>query len=105
MLLDFDLSDGADKALIDNIEKLFAASVTDYPDHGVRVGSVAVLDELLAAGRLVDELKILPHRDVSVREATDSGDDDGEIDSDSNGDGVSERRRYRRNLTVTKLKK
>jgi HKD family nuclease len=55
MMLDFDLADAADEALIDNIEKLFAASVTDYPDHVVKVGNVADLDELLAAGRLVDD--------------------------------------------------
>jgi HKD family nuclease len=89
MLLDFDLADAADKSLIDNIENLFAASVTDYPDHVVKVGNVADLDELLAAGRLVDELKILRHRDVSGRvDATDSGDHDREIDSDSDSDGV-----------------
>jgi HKD family nuclease len=89
MLLDFDLADAADKAMIDNIEGLFAASVTDYPDHVVKVGDTARLDELLAAGRLVDELKILRHRDVSDEaDATDSDDPDGEIESDSDSDGV-----------------
>jgi HKD family nuclease len=89
MLLDFDLADAADKALIDNIERLFAASVTDYPDHVVKVGDTARLDELLAAGRLVDEREILRHRDVSSRvDATDSDDPDREIDVDSDSDDL-----------------
>lgn len=89
MLLDFDLADAADKALIDNIEGLFAASVTDYPEHVVKVGTIANLDGLLAADRLVDELKILRHRDVSDEvDATDSDGPDSEIESDSDNDGV-----------------
>jgi len=55
MLLDFDLTDAADKAEIDKIEMLFAASLTDYPDHVVKVGNIADLDELLRANRLIDE--------------------------------------------------
>ena len=89
MLLDFNLADAADKALIDHIENLFAASVTDYPDNIVEVGNIADLDELLAAGRLVDELKILRHRDISDRvDATDSDDHDREIDSDGDSNSV-----------------
>jgi len=89
MLLDFDLADAADKALIDNIEKLFAASVTDYPEHVVKVGTIADLDELLAADRLVDELKILRHRHVSDQvDATDGDDHDREIDGDGDSDGI-----------------
>jgi len=89
MMLDVDLADPADKALIDNIERLFAASVKDYPSHVVKVGEIAVLDEFLATGRLIDELKMLRHRDVSDQVgAADSGDHDREIDSDSESDGV-----------------
>ncbi len=89
MLLDFDLADAADKALIDNIEKLFAASVTDYPEHVVKVGTIADLDELLAADRLVDELKILRHRDVSDQaDATDSDGRDRVIDGEGDNDGI-----------------
>jgi HKD family nuclease len=86
MLLDVDLADAADKALVDNIEKLFAASVTDYPGHVVKVGSIADLDGLLATGRLIDELKILRHPDRV--DAADSGDHDCETDSDGHSDGV-----------------
>ena len=75
--------------MIQKIETLFAASVTDYPDHVVRVESIADLDELLAAGRLVDELKIRRRRDVSGgADALGSGDPDHEMESDSDGDGV-----------------
>src|SRR6202030_3898563 len=41
MLLDFDLADAADKALMDNIEKLFADSLADYPDHIVKLANFA----------------------------------------------------------------
>jgi HKD family nuclease len=88
MLLDFDLADVDDKALIDNIETLFAASVTDYPQNVIKVGSLAYLDELLAANRLVDEQKVLRHRNAAARiDSMDSGDDD-RIDSDNDGDGI-----------------
>src|SRR5262249_8960299 len=88
MLLDFDLADAADKALIDNIERLFAASVTDYPEHVVKVGSIADLDELLVADRLVHELKTL-HRDVSGRiNAIDNDNHDHEIENDGDNDGI-----------------
>jgi len=55
MLLDFDLADTTDRAEADKIETLFAASVADYPKHVVKVSSVADLDEMLAANRLIDE--------------------------------------------------
>jgi len=55
MLLDFDLTDATDKAEIDKIEMLFAASLTDYPSHIVKVANIADLDELVATGRLIDE--------------------------------------------------
>jgi hypothetical protein len=87
MLLDFDLADVDDKALIDNIETLFAASVTDYPQNVIKVGNIAYLDELLAANRLVDELIIIRHRNASARiDSIDSGDDD-QIDFDDS-DGI-----------------
>jgi HKD family nuclease len=86
VLLDVDLADPADKALIDNIEGLFAAAVKDYPAHGLKVGNVADLGKLLATARLIDELKILRHPDRV--DAADSGDHDCEIDSDSQSGGV-----------------
>jgi HKD family nuclease len=55
MLLDFDLADTADKAVVEEIERLFLASVTDYPGHIGKVEAAADLDNLLAADRLIDE--------------------------------------------------
>jgi HKD family nuclease len=40
MLLDFDLTDATDKAEIDKIEMLFSSSLTDYPNHVVKVGNI-----------------------------------------------------------------
>jgi hypothetical protein len=84
MLLDFDLADAADKAVVDEIEGLFVASVTHYPDHVVKVRNIADLDDLLAAGRLIDERDAPCLEDVAPRDDTTSvGDLDRETDSES----------------------
>jgi HKD family nuclease len=89
LVLDLDLGNADDKALVDNIEVLFAASVTDYPDHIVKVGTIADLDKLLAANRLVDELKTLRHRNISgLVDASDDGHDELEDDSDNESRGI-----------------
>jgi HKD family nuclease len=75
MLLDFDLTDEDDRVLIDEIEMQFDAAVRDYPDNIVKVGSLADLDELLAARRLIDEVDIALH-DSLIRDGTISGRDD-----------------------------
>lgn len=62
MLLDFNLADAADKAVVDEIESQLASLPTDYPEHIVKVGSVTVLDKMLACGRLVDEMAVSPPR-------------------------------------------
>ena len=62
MMLDFDLTDKADKAVVDSIESQLAAFPTDYPSHVVKVGALADLDEMLASGRLVDEMAVSPPR-------------------------------------------
>lgn len=84
MMLDFDLTDAADKAEIDKIEMLFSAPISDYPKHVVKVGDIADLDELLALNRLVDESV-----ETSARDAIDSDDADSlseEIDVDEDVD-------------------
>ena len=55
MLLDFDLTEAADRAEVDEIERLFADSVFEYPSHVSKVAGVSDLEKLLAADRLVDE--------------------------------------------------
>lgn len=62
MLLDFDMTDVADKAVIDGIEAQLTALPLEYPDNIVKVGAVSVLDEMLVSGRLVDEMAIPPPR-------------------------------------------
>jgi HKD family nuclease len=62
MMLDFDLADAADKAVVDEIESSFEALPTQHPHHVVKVGSVAELDAMLASGRLVDEMAVRPPR-------------------------------------------
>ncbi len=60
MLLDFDLTDANDKAVVDEIEALLDSLPIEHPENVVKVGSVADLDKMLASGRLVDEMAIPP---------------------------------------------
>jgi len=62
MLIDFDLDDETDKAVVDKIEAQLAALPKDYPDNVVKMGTVATLNKMLAAGRLVDEMALPPPR-------------------------------------------
>jgi HKD family nuclease len=62
LLLDFDLADPTDKALIDAIESQIAALPAGYPLNIVKVTSLRTLDEMLLAGRLVDEMAVAPPR-------------------------------------------
>jgi hypothetical protein len=62
MMLDFDLDDADDEAVVQGIEACLAALPVEYPSHVVRVGAVAELDEMLVSGRLVDEMAIPPPR-------------------------------------------
>jgi hypothetical protein len=83
MLLDFDLTDAADKAEIDKIEMLFAASLTDYPNHVVEVGNIADLDYLLAANRLFDErVELLSGEAIESDDANSTSEREGDSDSD-----------------------
>lgn len=65
MLLDFDLKEAVDKAEVDEIERLFAASVSDYPNHVCKVTDISDLDRLLTADRLIDERND-PELEISV---------------------------------------
>lgn len=62
MLLDFNLADTEDKAVVDEIEAQFTSLPTAYPEHIVKVGSASALDKMLACGRLVDEMAAPPPR-------------------------------------------
>lgn len=62
MLLEFDLADAADRAVVAEIEAQFAALQEDYPKNIVKVGSLADLDKMRANGRLVNEMAVSPPR-------------------------------------------
>src|ERR1700682_2140155 len=62
LMLDLDVADPTDKALIDNIESQIAALPRDYPSHVLKVTDVRELDEMLRTGRLVDETAVTPPR-------------------------------------------
>ncbi len=74
MLIDFDIADAEDKAVVDEIEAQLTALPTDYPDHVVKIGSVADLDGLLASGRLVDEMAVSPPRPTTSAAGLGGGD-------------------------------
>ena len=59
---DFDLADTSDKAIVDTIEARFDALPKEYPEHVLKVVSAALLDDMQASGRLVDEMALLPPR-------------------------------------------
>lgn len=62
MLLDFDLTDASNKSVVDEIETLIDTLPKDYSEHVVQVSSIAILDKMLACGRLTDEMAIPPPR-------------------------------------------
>lgn len=74
MLLDFDLTDAADKTLVSEIEAQLDALSTDYPDHVVKVVAASILDNMLACGRLVDEMDTPPPRPSTSAGTSASGD-------------------------------
>lgn len=74
MLIDFDLVDPEDKAVVDEIEAQLTALPADYPEHVVKIGSIADLDGLLASGRLVDEMAVSPPRPATSANGMGGGD-------------------------------
>ena len=62
MMLDFDLDDDADTAVVDGIEATLAALPAEYPSHIAKISVVPELDALLASGRLIDEMALPPPR-------------------------------------------
>lgn len=65
MLIDFDMTVAGDKTIVDGIEHQLAALPEEYPNHVVKVGAIADLDEMLAGGRLVDEMAFSPPRPIT----------------------------------------
>lgn len=74
MMIDFNIADAEDKAVVDEIEAQLTALPTDFPEHVVKIGSVADLDGLLACGRVVDEMAISPPRPTTSATGMGEGD-------------------------------
>lgn len=74
MMIDFELADAEDKAVVDDIETQLTALPTDYPEHVVRIRSASDLDDLLANGRLVDEMAMNPPRPTTSATGAGGGD-------------------------------
>lgn len=87
MLLDFDLIDVADKAVIDTIEAQLIGLPTQHPGNVIRITKVAQIDALLYNGLIVDEMDVPAPRPSTAARS-------------SNGDATS-----RINLKVTPIRK
>lgn len=74
MLLDFDLTDADDKKVVDEIEAQLDALPNDYPEHVIKVAAINNLDDMLACGRLVDEMAVPPPRPATSAGASANGD-------------------------------
>lgn len=74
MLLDFDLSDAADKAVVVDIESRLGELPSEYPGHVVKVSAISVLDQMLASGRLIDEMAVPPPRPATSARGSSEGD-------------------------------
>jgi HKD family nuclease len=70
MIIDFDLANNADNAVVEKIESDFAALPADHPVNVVQVSAIAVLDAMLASGRIVDELAVPPPRPTTSASAS-----------------------------------
>jgi HKD family nuclease len=62
MLLDFDLTNAADKAAVVKIEAEFDKLAVDFDTNVLKINAVPDLDALLANGRIVDEMAAAPPR-------------------------------------------
>lgn len=65
VMLDLDLTDGADGAIAASIDEEFSKLAADYPEHVVRLKSVDELDALHEEGRLIDEASSFPPRPIT----------------------------------------
>lgn len=62
LLLNLDLSNSADKSVVDEIEQRLMSLPASYPANITAIKTVGELDDMLARGRLVDELSVPPPR-------------------------------------------
>lgn len=62
LLLDLDLDDEDDRKLVDELENSFDGLAGEYPENVFQINDEAAIDELLDAGRLIDETATSPPR-------------------------------------------
>jgi HKD family nuclease len=62
LVVELDLNNVDEKALVESIEKEFDALAKDYPEHIVPIANPTQLDALVATGRLIDEMTTSPPR-------------------------------------------
>lgn len=74
MMLDFDLADAADKAIVDEIENQLLALPNNHPANVMKVGAVAEIDKFLSNGLVVDEIVVRPPRSASSVGQASTGD-------------------------------
>lgn len=74
MMINFNLADAEDKVVVDQIEAQLTALPDEYPEHVLKIRSVPNLDELLANGRLVDEMAVTPPRPTTSATGAGGGD-------------------------------
>jgi HKD family nuclease len=74
MLIEFDLTDDSERAIVVQIEGQLLDLSKEYPEHVEKVKSKAALDDLLASGRIVDEMALPPPRPATAAPAGKSSD-------------------------------
>lgn len=66
MMLEFDLSNSADLAIVEAVESSLMALPEAYPEHVVSITKIAQLDALLRTGRVLDEMAVRPPRPTAT---------------------------------------
>ena len=74
MLIDFDLSDAADKATVAAIETELDKLAGDFAANVLRINNAGEIDALLAGGRLTDEMAVSPPKPSGSSSATGNAD-------------------------------
>lgn len=70
MLLDFDLNNSDDNAVITDIEQQLNNIPSEHPENVIKISSLSMINDLLVAGRLSDEDETFsPHPNASKLEA------------------------------------
>lgn len=62
ILMNFDLTDAADKATVEKIESEFDKLAVDFAANVLKINDLSDLDALLASGRIADEMASAPPR-------------------------------------------